>query len=277
MLKIGQVNQLAICDETPFGLMLGESEHAQVLLREPMTTDWEMGDKLSVFVYPDADGRLLASLDIPSIQLNQCALLKVKGISEKGAWLNWGLQQDLFVPQREMSGRLDVGMHYLFYLLLDSKRGQLIASNKLHNHLAETTDALKLNQKVDLIVWAKTDMGVKAIINNAFIGLIFKSEIFKPLRPGDCLTGYIKHIREDRKIDLTLQRQDASGRQALEEQILEDLHAHGGISTLTDKSPAEQISQRFNVSKSAYKKALGALYKQQKILLSKEKVVLKGG
>jgi predicted RNA-binding protein (virulence factor B family) len=166
------------------------------------------------------------------------------------------------------------GLSYVVFVFFDENTGRLAASTRYRAYLNEQSTDFTPKQAVDLLICGHSDMGYKAVINGTHLGLIFKDELFKPLRFGDRLPGFIKRIREDGKIDLCFQFHDDNARKSLSEQIIDDLIAHDGISTLTDKSPANEITKRFNVSKGAYKKAIGALYKQKRILLDKTKITL---
>ena len=166
------------------------------------------------------------------------------------------------------------GVSYVVFVYFDDETGRVAASTRLRDFLFEEGKNFDPKQEVDLLICGRSDMGYKAVINGSHLGLIFKDEVFKPLRIGQRTKGFIKRVREDNKIDLCFQFHDDGARNDLAEQIIDDLEAHGGISTLTDKSSAQEISKRFNVSKNVYKKALGALYKQKRILLDKSKVTL---
>lgn len=270
-MKPGQINTLIVTDIAPFGVILNPGEPV-VLPHSRTHAHFEPGDKVSVFVYPGRDEQWLASTQTPKLTVGETGLLQVKNITANGAWLDWGIEDDLWLPKSEMLNHMDVGLSYLVTLRLEQNR--LYASAKLHRHFSEFNQHFTPMQGVDLLICGQSDLGYKAIINNSHLGLIFKSEVFRPLNIGDQIKGYIKRIRDDNKIDLSLQRQDQQGRDSLADAIIDDLLAHGGVSTLTDKSPAQQISQRFNVSKSAYKKALGNLYKQQRIVIDKHKITL---
>lgn len=275
MLKIGQFNQLTVSDVFPFGFYLGGSDQEKVLLTTAdAPKDCKPGDVLNVFVYHDSDDRLVATLDTPKVQVNQVAFLKVKQIAKVGAFMDWGLKKDLLVPFSEQDKPMDEGVGYVVYVFQDEETGRLAGSTILHDFLQEKSVYFEPRQEVKLMIYGRTDMGYKAVINDTHLGLIFKDEVIKPLRIGQKTTGFIKRIRDDEKIDLCFQFHDDNARKDLASRILEDLEAHGGFSTLTDKSPPAEISQRFDVSKGAYKKALGALFKQKKILLEKTKITL---
>ena len=275
-MKIGQINSLQITDEFPFGFYLTD-EHLseQVLLpSEHAPQGCKVGDKLDVFVYHDSDDRLVGSVTKPKAMLHDVAFLRVKHLTKVGAFLDWGLSKDLLVPFNEQDKPMSEGLGYVVYVFQDEETGRLAASTRLYDFLSENGQGFEPKQKVELLICGRSDMGYKAVINGTHLGLIFKDEVFQTLRMGDKLSGFVKRVRDDNKIDLCFQFHDANAKQDLATQIIEDLIAHGGVSTLTDKSPAEDINQRFGVSKGAYKKAIGALYKQKRILLDKSKITL---
>jgi len=211
--------------------------------------------------------------EAPDAQAGQCVLLKVINTTKAGTFMEWREGQDLLIPVSQQLAPMQRGKFYVVYLLLDPN-GRMIGSTKLHRHLSEEATPLKLREKVDLMIVSETNLGYKAVINGTHLGLLFKNETFEKLQPGDKTTGYIKSIREDRKINLTLKLHEGSAQDALGEQILEFLKASGGSSSLTDYSPPEAIYRQFGVSKGKYKKALGALYKKRLISLGKEEIAL---
>ncbi|WJG11047.1 S1-like domain-containing RNA-binding protein [Aliiglaciecola sp. LCG003] len=275
MLQIGKINSLKVVDELPFGFYLDGHQVERILLPTSSAPQGcEVGQTVDVFIYHDSDDRIIANSKIPFAMVDEIAVLKVKSLTRVGAFLDWGLEKDLLVPFSEQEKPMEEGLLYVVYVFQDPETQRLAASTKLREFLHEDGHDLEPKSPVDLIICGRTDMGYKAVINGTYLGLIFKDEVFKPLRIGEKIKGYIKHIREDGKIDLALQLHNDQSRKELTEQIIEDLEAHGGFSTLTDKSPPEEISQRFGVSKNTYKKALGALFKQKRILLDKQKVTL---
>lgn len=282
MLKIGKINRLEVIESLPFGFYLGDSDYEKVLLpTRNAPENCQLGDTLDVFVHHDSDDRIIATTQTPLAEVNQIAFLRVKSITSVGAFLDWGLDKDLLVPFSEQEKPLSEGVSYVVYVFQDPHTNRLAASTKLRRFLNENGEdlipALKSTRnKVDLLICGRTELGYKAVVNQAYLGLLFKNEVFKPIRIGDRLEGYVKRVREDGKIDLSLQQHNNSARSELTERIIDDLQAHGGFSTLTDKSSAEEIELRFGVSKNAYKKALGALYKDKRILLDKQKVTLTG-
>lgn len=278
MLKIGQLNTLIVSDEFPFGFYLAEQtpgEAEKVLLpADEARENCKVGDELEVFVYHDSDDRLVATTRTPKAMLNDIAFLRVKHISKVGAFLDWGLNKDLLVPFNEQDKPLSEGLDYVVYVFQDEQTDRLAASTRLYDFLSEDGSEFTPKQPVELVICGRSEMGYKAVINGTHLGLVFKDEVFSPLRIGDKKQGFIKRIRDDKKIDLCFQFHDDDARKNLATQIIDDLVAHGGMSTLTDKSSAQEINQRFGVSKGAYKKAIGALYRQKRILLDKTKITL---
>jgi predicted RNA-binding protein (virulence factor B family) len=275
MVQIGKFNHLEVVNQVPFGFYLDGGNLGQILLpTNTVPQGCKVGDMLDVFIYHDSDDRIIATTKNPKAQVDQCAYLKVISITKVGAFLDWGLEKDLLVPFSEQDYPMSEGLSYVVYLFCDEETNRVAASTRLRDFLPEVATEFEPKQAVSLLICGRTDMGYKAVVNGSYLGLIFKDEVFKPIKNGYKLPGFIKRIREDGKIDLCFQFHDKEARGTLAEQIIEDLVAHGGLSTLTDKSPAEEISQRFNVSKAAYKKAIGGLFKQKIILLDKNKITL---
>jgi predicted RNA-binding protein (virulence factor B family) len=205
--------------------------------------------------------------------VGECALLKAVTVTKAGAFMDAGLERDLLVPVSQQLIPMAEGRSYVVYVYLDPNE-QVIGSTKLHKFLDERAKNMAPGEEVDLLIVNQTDMGYKAVINGTHLGLLYKDEVFQPLKAGDQTKGFIKTIRDDRKIDLVLRRQGQQTRNELTDQILAYLKNNGGSSTLTDYSPPDKIYKQYRVSKGNYKKALGALYKQRMIALSKDKVTL---
>ncbi len=233
----------------------------------------KLGDELDAFIYTDSQGQPVASLKTPLATIYQCANLKVSSLAEGGAFLQWGIEKELLLPFAEQRRPLLPDQYECVTVYLDNS-GRLAASSKLDLRLPDTSEILRQGQEVTLLVYQKTDLGFKAVINNHARGLIFKDEIFSPIKPGQTVTGYIKRIRDDGRFDLTLRKRDNNSQQALTDTILKHLAANGGTSSLHDKSPPEEIYATFNVSKKEFKKALSTLYKQRKISISADSVSL---
>jgi predicted RNA-binding protein (virulence factor B family) len=209
----------------------------------------------------------------PEAKIGECALLMALHVTRAGAFMQWQEGTDLLVPVSQQLRPMQKGKSYVVYLYLDPQ-GRPIGSSKLHRHLAEEAEDMQPNEPVDLMIVSDTDLGYKAVVNGSHLGLLFKNEVFQPLQPGETIKGYIKSIREDRKINLSLKRHAGSAQDELARRILLFLRNNGGASTLTDYSPPQAIYKQFGVSKGNYKKALGALYKKRKITVAKDKITL---
>lgn len=276
MVAIGKKNRLSIVKQVDFGCYLdGGEEFAEILIpARYVPKDSDIGDVLEVFVYLDSEDRLIATTEEPFAEIGQCAFLEVIDIGEFGAFLNWGLLKDLFVPFKEQRIPMLIGKYYTVFLYLDST-SRIAASSKLSTFLKEENEgAFTVGQSVDLLIASRSDIGYKAVINHTHLGIIHNNDILNPINVGENLIGYIKSIRPDGRINLSPQPKGEDLRDPLAKKILAYLESQGGSTTLTDKSPPEEIYKIFNVSKSNYKKALGALYKQNRILLEKDLLTL---
>ncbi len=209
----------------------------------------------------------------PKAQVGECAFLRAVTVTKAGAFMDCGLKRDLLVPISQQLHPITQGQSYVVYLYLDPQQ-QLIGTTKLHHFLDERAKNMTPGERVDLLIVNESNLGYKAVINGTHLGLLYKSEIFQPLKAGDEVSGYIKNIRGDRKIDLSLQKQSQSSRDELSQRILDYLKAHAGTSTLTDYSPPESIYKQYRVSKGNYKKALGQLYKQRLIKVTRDRITL---
>ncbi|MEQ8301947.1 MAG: S1-like domain-containing RNA-binding protein [Cyclobacteriaceae bacterium] len=269
MIKIGEFNKLKILRETSVGLYLGDEGGEDVLLPNKYLPDkYEIDDLVEVFVYRDHEERKVATNITPKILLHQFALLKVMDVTDVGAFLDWGLEKELFVPFKEQRQKMEVGRWYVVYLDLDIKTDRLFASNKTDKYLQNDNLTVSEGDKVDLIISQKTDLGFSVIVNNLHKGLMFENEIFEKLKVGDKVSGFVKKIREDKKLDISLR---PSGYENLIDsdtsKVLAHMVTNDGFLALTDKSTPEEIYKELNLSKKAFKKAIGALYKQRKITI----------
>lgn len=266
MLELGKINGLAITRATDFGLMLDDGAGGEILLpNRYVPKDWTVGEKMQVFVYRDSKDRLTATTQKPKAFVGEFALLEVKEISKVGAFLDWGLPKDLLVPFREQRIPMKSGQSYLVRVYLDRVSGRIAASSKLDKFLEGSRTFYKPDERVNLIIWQRTDLGYKAIINNERWGMVFHNEVFQPLERGQEMEGFIKQVRPDGRIDLALQRPGYGKVTELTDVILDYLKEQGGFAAITDKTPPEQINALFGVSKKTYKKAIGALYKKRLI------------
>lgn len=275
MLQIGRQNRLTIVKHTDFGIFLDGGKFGNILLpKRYVTADMKIGGILDVFIYLDSDDCIIATTLTPKAMVGECAFLEVKEVNNVGAFLDWGLPKDLLVPYGEQHKPMEAGRSYVVCIYQDEYTGRITASSRLSRHLEERASGLSVKQAVDLIICGRSDMGYKAVINHTHLGLIFRDEAFRTLLYGEKVKGYIKSIRPDRKIDLSLQAQARDSKEDLAEKILADLQRQGGTSYVTDKSEPELIYKVFNVSKGNYKNALSLLYKQRKILIEKDKITL---
>jgi len=235
----------------------------------------EIGDTLDVFVYLDSEDRLIATTLKPYATVGDFAWLKIVSNSEYGAFAYWGLEKDLFIPFREQRQKTIPENFYLVYIYLDEESGRIAGSTKYYKYLESETSHFEIGQEVNILVHERTEIGFHAIIDNKMNGLIYKNEIFNTrVRPGTKTKAYIKQIREDGKIDLTLQKQGFSSVVDFSDKVLEALSKNNGFLGLTDKSSPELIYETFGVSKKVFKKAVGTLYKQRKIKLEKDGIEL---
>lgn len=274
--KVGRINVLRVIKRLPFGAYLvAGSEKEEILLPKRYEPEnCNVDDLLKVFIYFDSEDRIIATTEIPLAQVDECAYLKVVDVNQVGAFMDMGLMKDLFVPFAEQETRMEVGESYVVHLYLDEHSGRIMASSKLDKFLLEETHYHKADQAVELVIFAQTELGFKAAIGSTYQGLLFNNEVYQPLKIGDKVNGYIKNIREDKKIDLTLQLPSEKTRGELANRILSYLEEQGGSCSITDKSSPEKINAQFAVSKKAYKKALGALYKRRQILIERDKITL---
>jgi len=275
MAKIGERTSLKVLHEKSFGLYLDGGDLGEVLLpHREVPRSAILGGELEVFLYTDSEDRPVATLQIPKIHPGQFARLKCLAITDVGAFLDWGLPKDLLVPFREQKIRMEVGKFYLVHALLDDQTGRIVATTRLTRHLDQAPHSFQPGQKVGLIVFSKTDLGYKAIINHTHSGLIFTSDVFQPLRPGESLEGYIGGVRDDGKIDLSLHAPGRARVDDLEGQILAELAARGGFWALGDHSSADEINSELGVSKRTFKQATGALFRKQKITIDRNGIRL---
>ncbi|MFZ2726294.1 MAG: S1-like domain-containing RNA-binding protein [Methylococcaceae bacterium] len=275
MLKIGQVNTLNIVKQHGGGFYLASATSANVLLVDKhLSTNPQIGDSLEVFVYVDSEGHLAATTIIPLAQVDDIAYLKVVALNYTGAFLDWGLPKNLLLPFGEQHHEVEVGRSYLVKVLLDDKN-RLVATTKIDKYLEEEATEFNAGDKVSLMIADKTELGIKAIVNNQYWGLLYNNEVFQPLHKGQAIDGYIKALREDNKLDLSLYPIGYKQKVlSLTDTILEKLKLNNGVLNLSDKSPPELIYHHFGVSKKAFKQAIGALYKQKLIVIDEDGIRL---
>jgi predicted RNA-binding protein (virulence factor B family) len=275
MALIGRYNSLQVVKHTDFGLYLDGGADGEILLPKryiPKDTPSEVEDWLNVFIYLDSDDKLIATTEKPKVQVGEFASLKVLEINSIGIFLDWGLPKDLLLPYSEEKRSLEAGQYCVVHVYLDKHSRRITATARLDRYLDLRPATYQVGQAVDLLVAEATDMGFKAIINNQHWGLIHKNEVFKFLRSGMREKGFIKELRADGKISLSLQPVGQDAANSLHEKILQQLQANGGRLAVSDKSPPELISSLFGVSKGNFKKAIGALYKQGQIVIHADRI-----
>ena len=269
MIKLGDYNTLKIVKSVDFGLYLDGGNAGEILLpTRYVPKNAKIGDELEVFIYLDQDEKLVATTLHPLAKVGDIACLEVAWVNEYGAFLNWGLMKDLFCPFREHKMRMQKGYHYVVYIKEDEESHRLIATAKVDKYLYSDRPPYKHGDAVDILIWQKTDLGFKAIVDNHYQGLIYEDQIFQPLHTGDRMTAYVDHIRQDNKIDITLQPTGRRQTEEFSEVLLRYLQENEGHCDLGDKSPSELIADRFKVSKKVYKKAVGDLYRRRLITIS---------
>ncbi len=274
MLALGKINRLTVKKQVKFGFYLDGLSWGEILLPNNVApTGLEPGSELDVFLYLDSEDQLIATTEQPKIKVGEVAQLQVIATTKVGAFVNWGLKKDLLVPFSEQQIPLKEGQQYLLYCYVDNSN-RIVASSKLDRHLHKTSPQYKVGDKVAIIISEQTDIGYKAVVNHQHWGVLYKNEVFKPLRSGDKMQAYIVKVRDDGKIDLRLNA--ATYKQALEltDRVMKKLQQNGGKLALTDKSSPEQIYATFGVSKKAYKQAIGSLYKDKKIVISEHGIIL---
>ena len=275
-MKLGKKNKLRIDRLRPPGAYLEDESGNEVLLpTKYLLDDHKVGSEVSVFVYKDSEDRIIATTLEPNIKLDEFGYLKVKDVNAYGAFLDWGIEKDLMVPFREQIGKMEKGKSYLVYVLMDPKTERLLATQKINKFLEKEIDHLEVNEEVDLLIGDPTDLGINVIVNQKHKGLLFHNEIFEDLLIGDRTKGYIKNLREDGKLDVTLRKAGIENLEEGAEKILTHLKENEGFLSLTDKSTPEEIQFELQMSKKNFKRSLGILYKKRMISLEKDGIRLK--
>ena len=273
-MELGKINKLKISKVEDKGYTLFDGKDKDVFLgKEEINEELSEGDEVEVFIHNDADNKFIATTKIPAIQIEEFAFLKVKAVNKFGAFVDWGLDDDLMVPFAEQTGRLEEENWYLFFLLTDEKTGRLILSRRINDFVFFEEIDVKQGDEVDLLIYNQTDLGINCIVNNMYKGLIFKSDIHKNINPGDKIKGFVKQVREDGKIDVVLE--PLGYKKSIDKNsqiILDALNENDGFLELTDKSSPEDIKFILGLSKKAFKRSLGNLYKQKLVELYKDGV-----
>jgi hypothetical protein len=274
-LQLGKFNQLEVVKRVDFGVYLDGGDEGEVLLpNRYVPENCNPGDVLNVFLYLDMDERLIATTLTPYVQVGEFACLEVSWVNQFGAFLNWGLMKDLFVPFSEQKMKMKVGNKYIVHVHLDDESYRIVASAKVDRYLSKGRPDYRPGTEVDVLIWQKTDLGFKAIVDNSFAGQLYDNEIFSRLHTGDRLKAYIKRVREDGKIDLVLQHWGMATVDDFAKKLLQYITDNGGRISFTDKSDANDIYETFEVSKKTFKKAVGDLYKKRLIIIEEDGIRL---
>jgi len=269
MVYIGEYAELRIDRFTSVGAYLEDDEGFEVLLPNKYLTDeMELEQKVKVYIYNDSEDRPVATTETPKIELNDFAFLRVKAVSNFGAFLDWGLEKDLLVPFKEQTAKMVEDGIYLIHLIRDEQTNRLVGSARINRYLDNEVNDLEQGDEIDLFIAEVTDLGRKVIVNNKYSGLIFKDRLVRSLRNGEKTTGYVEFIREDGKIDVSLVPIGLEKFDEFSEQVLHYLNANNGIITVTDKSSPDLIRAELGMSKKSFKKAVGNLYKNKKVKLT---------
>ncbi len=276
MVRLGDYNSLRIVKKVDFGVYLDGGKDGEILLPQRYVPEnCNIDDEIEVFIYLDQEERIIATTETPLARVGDFAYLEVAWVNEYGAFLKWGLMKDLFCPFREQKMKMEKGKSYIVHVHIDEDSYRIIASAKIERYLNTDIPPFNQGEEVRLLIWQKTDLGFKVIINNQYPGLVYEDQIFKHIHTGDITKGYIDNVREDGKIDVTLQPTGRKQTIGFANTLLQYLENNGGVCSLGDKSAAEDIYETFHVSKKVYKKAIGDLYKRRLITIGEYGIRLK--
>ncbi|GLU44995.1 S1 RNA-binding domain-containing protein [Allomuricauda sp. NBRC 101325] len=275
MIELGNYNTLKVLRSTSVGLFLGDDEGTELLLpNKYVPEDFKIDAELEVFCYLDNNERPIATTLQPKIIRNGFAYLEVKEVGTYGAFLDWGLEKQLLVPFREQPQRMEEGKKYVVHCYMDEESMRLTGTGKVDKYLSNDDVNYEVNDEVKVLVQRKTPLGWEVIVDNKHKGLIFDSDIFKPISVGNQLKGYVKNVREDKKIDISLQPIGAKMLEPTAKIIFEELAKNNGFLPLHDKSSPEEIKATLHLSKKAFKKGVGILYRQRKINIQDDGIYL---
>lgn len=282
-LKLGDFNKLKVVkeakrpnphafgNEETFGIFLDGGREGDILMPKKYVPEGtKVGDEIVCFLYLDQDERLIATTETPIAKAGEFGYLECSWVNEYGAFLNWGVMKDIFCPFREQKKKMEIGNKYIVHLHMDENSYRMVASAKVEHYFSQEQPRYRHGQPVEIMVWQKTDLGFKVIIDNKFPGLVYEGQIFKYITTGDKMTAYIDNVRPDGKIDVTLQPTGRKLTADFADTLLAYLHDNNGMCHLGDKSDAEDIKRTFQVSKKTFKKAVGDLYKRRLITISPE-------
>lgn len=275
MLNLGQLNNLKASRQTDNGIYLVDDEFNEVLLpNKYIPADLELGDHLEVFLYKDSEDRLIATTLTPKVMLGGYAGLKAMAVGTYGAFFDWGLEKDLLVPYRQQARRVNEGQTYVVYLYLDEMTQRLAGSTKINKTFKDESVDLSVGDQVKLLPYAISDIGISVVVNNTYHGMLFNNEVFETVEIAKEIPGFVKNIRDDNKIDVSLNRQGYKSVDDNVQKLLQALIDHDGELNLNDKSSPEDITDQLGMSKKIFKKSVGALYKQKQIEITKTGIKL---
>ncbi len=275
MKEVGQTLELEAVKDMPQGIYLITDEGNEILLpNKYVPADLKIGDKIEVFIYTDSEDRPIATTLEPKIKLNTCAFLKAVDVNQYGAFFDWGMEKDLLVPFSEQFVKVNTGKRYMIYLYKDEVTNRMVGTTKMGKFIRANKLEIKTGEEVELLVSGETDIGYKVIVNNKHYGMVFKNEVFKTIKIGEQHKGYLQRVRADNKLDITLNSSSLSDVELLSNKIYERLLKEGGNLNFSDKSAPEIIYKEFQVSKKAFRRSVGLLYKERKILITPENITL---
>ena len=275
MIQLGKYNSLKVVKFVDFGLYLDGGESGEILLPAKYISQMpQIGDEMEVFIYNDSEDRLIATTETPYATVGQFAFLRVSEVNNIGAFLQWGLAKELLVPFREQKARMRQGGTYLVYIYVDDASKRIVASAKIEKFIGNTIPEYVPGAKVRALVYGQSELGFRCIVDNLHSGLIYSNEVFRTVSPGEEIDAYVKRIREDGKIDLTISPVVTVRVERLASSILNRIRANAGRLNISDHSPAEQIQDMFKCSKKDFKKAIGQLYKQRAITIAPDHIAL---
>lgn len=278
MIKLGDWNELVVNRFTDHGAYLEGGEVGEILMPNAyVERGVRIGDRVTVFVYLDQEERLVATTETPLARVGQFACLTVSWVNEFGAFLDWGLMKDLFVPFREQRRKMEVGRYYIVYIYIDEASHRIVGTAKVDRYLQPAAaGAYRKGEQVALLVQGRTDLGYKVIVDHKYSGLVYHDQAYAELHTGDELTGFVSQVRRDGKVDVSLQSLGVSRFRDFADQLLDELEQAGGTLPYCDASLAEDIAERFGVSKKTFKRAVGTLYKASKIHMTDGGIALGG-
>lgn len=268
MIKIGEYNNLRIERLVEPGAILYDDAGNSVLLpNKYVPSDAEVGNVMEVFVYTDSEDRPVATTLIPAIELNSFAVLRARDVNRIGAFMDWGLEKDLLVPYKQQASKIRKGSSYLVYMYLDETTHRLVGTTKTYHHFDKNTTAFEEQEEVELLIGGLNDQGLNVVVNNRYQGIMFESEIYKDFKMGERVTGYVKTIRDDSKLEVSTRKIGMENLEEGAEQILNAVKNMNGFLALHDKSSPEEIQEVLQMSKKNFKRSLGILYKQRLVKL----------